>query len=373
MKLDTKVVQLGQEPGGDAGGVVPPIHMSTTYDQRAQDPLRFFYGRGENPTREALERCLAGLEDAKHALVFSSGQAAGMSILSLFGPGDEVVASDDIYGGSYELLSVLGPRLGLEVRYVDWSKPDLVAGAFGPKTKLVWIETPTNPLLKIADIAAIAARAGSDARVVVDNTFATAYLQQPLALGAAASLYSTTKFVCGHSDAIGGALVLNDDAWRQRLFHYRTTAGNVPSPFDCWLIHRGVKTLSVRMARQQENARKIVAFLRSHPAVSAVYFPDVEGHARADVLRRQMRGPGAVISFEHRGDSDRLMQRLELFACAVSLGSVRSLIERPATMTHRPVPRDVRLALGIGDDLLRIAVGIEDGDDLVDDLRRGLG
>jgi cystathionine beta-lyase/cystathionine gamma-synthase len=368
MRFDTKLVQLGQRPGERAGDVVPPIHLSTTYDRRAQDPHRYFYGRGENPTREDLELCLAGLEDAPMASVFSSGQAAAATVLSLLSPGDRLIASDDVYGGTYGLFTRLG-RYGIAVEHVDLTDPAAVDRAFATDVAMVWIETPTNPLLKIADLAAVCPRARAHgARVVVDNTFAGPALQQPLRLGADVSLYSTTKCVAGHSDVLGGALVYADEELHEAFRAYRTTAGNVPGAFDCYLVHRGLKTLSLRTARQVDNARRIALALDASERAGRVRYPGLAGHPQHEVAARQMSAPGSILSFEYLGDPERLMNRVRFFSCAVSLGGVRSLIECPATMTHAAVPREIRLRLGVTDNLVRVSAGIEDPADLIEDL-----
>jgi len=372
MKPATRLVHVGSESSPEHGDIVPPIHLATTYDQRGQDNPRYFYARGENPTRERLEACLASIENAERALVLSSGQAAGMTALSLLTPGQRIVASNDVYGGTYSLFTLI-QRAGMPVSYVDLPDLDAVAEAMGPDVRMIWVETPTNPQLKVSDIAALAELAKRhDAYLVVDNTFAGPLLQQPLAHGADISLYSTTKSIAGHSDAIGGALVHNSDELHQHLQSYRTSAGNIPSPFDCFLVQRGVKTMSLRVERQVENARVIAQMLTESPMVGAVHYPGLEQHPQYELARRQMSAPGSIISFQYRGDVGALLKRVRLWAVAVSLGSVRSLIECPAEMTHRPIPRDQRLALGITDDLIRLSVGIEDSSDLVDDLVQAL-
>ncbi|MDL4776690.1 MULTISPECIES: trans-sulfuration enzyme family protein [Thermomonosporaceae] len=368
MRFDTRLVRLGQEPADGTGDVVPPIHVAATYERRAQDPPRYFYARGENPTREGLEECLAGLEDARHATAFSSGQAAGATALSLLDPGSRLIASDDLYGGTHALFSLLG-RFGIAVDHVDLSDPDALDAAFGDDVAMVWAETPTNPLLKIADLAEVGRRARAhDALVLVDNTFAGPALQQPLRLGADITLYSTTKSIAGHSDVLGGALVYDDPDLHRAFRFHRTATGNVPGPFDCFLVHRGLKTLSLRTARQTANAAAIAAALCASPHVTAVHYPGLAGHPQHELAARQMSAPGSIVSFEYAGDPEKLMDRAGLFACAVSLGGVRSLIECPALMTHAPLPREDRLALGITDGLVRVSAGIEDPEDLVTDL-----
>jgi len=372
MEFDTKLIQVGQEPTPGTGDVIPPIHLATTYEQRAQDDLRYFYGRGENPTREALERCLASLEGAAHALAFSSGQAAGATALSLLRPGSVLVSSDDVYGGTFSLFATLEHH-GIQVEYHDLSDPEVVATALRPGVDMVWIETPTNPLLKITDIAAVCERAHAHGTpVLIDNTFASPVLQQPLALGADITLYSTTKFISGHSDVIGGALVYQRDDFHQAFASYRTAAGNVPSPFDCFLLHRGLKTLSLRVDRQNASTLRIVDLLQASPKVGTVHYPGLADHPQHHVAKAQMSGFGSIVTFEYHGAVPDLLQRVERFAVAVSLGSVRSLIECPALMTHRPIPAETRKALGITDSMVRLAVGIEDVRDLLADLDQAL-
>ncbi|MEE1930145.1 PLP-dependent aspartate aminotransferase family protein [Streptomyces sp. TRM 70351] len=372
MEFDTKLVKVGQQADTRTGDIVPPIHVATTFEQRSQSDLRYFYGRGENPTREALEECLASLEDAPHALAFSSGQAAGATALSLLSPGQRLISSDDVYGGTYSLFSTLG-KYGITVEYTDLTDPDALAATLGDDVGMIWVETPTNPLLKVADITALAALARPRGiPVLVDNTFASPALQQPLALGADISLYSTTKFISGHSDVIGGALVHRSDDYQRAFFAYRTAYGNVPGALDCYLLHRGLKTMSLRVERQNRTAERLVAQLLESPKVGAVHYPGLADHPQHAVAARQMSGFGSVVSFEYLGDPQELLKRTELFAVAVSLGSVHSLIECPALMTHRPVPPETRAALGISDRLMRLAVGIEDAGDLAADLRNAL-
>ncbi|QFG22952.1 PLP-dependent aspartate aminotransferase family protein [Actinomadura sp. WMMB 499] len=368
MHFDTKLVRLGQEPADGTGDVVPPIHVAATYERRVQDPLRYFYGRGENPTREALERCLAGLEDARSATAFASGQAAGATVLSLLEPGARLVASDDVYGGTRALFALLA-RQGVTVDHADLSDAAAMDAAFAGDVAMVWIETPTNPLLKITDVAEAGRRARErGALVVVDNTFAGPALQRPLRLGADVTLYSTTKSIAGHSDVLGGALVCDDDRLHRAFAEHRAVTGAVPGPFDCFLVHRGLKTLSLRTARQVGNARAIVEALCASPRVGRVHYPGLPGHPGHVPAARQMSAPGSVVSFEYLGDPAKLMDRLELFTCAVSLGGVRSLVECPALMTHAGVPPRIRAELGIGDGLVRVSAGIEDARDLVADL-----
>ncbi len=372
MRFDTRLVQAGQRPDGGAGDVVPPIHVAATYERGVQDPLRYFYGRGENPTREALEECLAALEGVRHATVYSSGQAAAATVLTVLAPGQRLVASDDVYGGTHALLARLAAT-GVAVDYADLADPVAAEGALAADDLgMVWVETPTNPLLKVADLAAVCRRAhAAGAVVVVDNTLASPVLQQPLQW-ADVTLYSTTKSIAGHLDAIGGALVYDDDDLHERFRAYRNVAGNVPGGLDCYLVRRGLKTLTLRVERQSRTAAAVAALLQDHPAVGAVHYPGLPGHPGHAVAARQMAAAGSIVSFDYLGDAEKLMDRVRVFAPAVSLGGVQSLIEVPALMTHSPIPRPERVGRGIGDDLVRLSVGIEDADDLLDDLRAAL-
>ncbi|MBO4205001.1 trans-sulfuration enzyme family protein [Micromonospora echinofusca] len=371
MRFDTRLVRIGQDPEPGTGDVVPPLHLAVTYERDMQDPPRYFYGRGENPTREDLERALAAVEDAPFATVYASGQAAAMTAVSVLRPGQRLLSSDDVYGGTHTLFAML-TRYDIRVDYADLSDPavvEQVLGDDGDDVAMVWVESPSNPLLKVVDLADVCRRAHRrGALVVVDNTLAGPVLQQPLALGADVSLYSTTKSVAGHLDVLGGALVYHDPALHDSFLAYRTTAGNMAGPLDCFLVHRGLKTMSLRVARQVDNAEAVVAALRAEPTVGRIHYPGLPGHPGHEVARRQMTRPGSLVSFEYLHDPEKLMSRVGLFASAVSLGGVRSLIECPALMTHRPVPREVRLRLGVTDNLIRLSLGIEDPADLVTDL-----
>lgn len=374
MKFDTTAVHIGAEAEPRTGAIVAPVFLTSTYDQRGIEDPRYFYARGENPTREALEEVLAALDQAKHCLTFSSGQAAGMAVMALLRPGDRILAVDDVYGGTYNLFKVFSASCGIVTDSCDLTDPGALAEAIRPETRLIWIETPTNPLLKVIDLAPLCETARKRGiRVLVDNTFCSPYLQSALPLGADLVLYSTTKFIGGHLDTIGGSLAYNDDEIHQKLMFFRTAAGSVPSPFDCWLIQRGVKTLGLRMDRQVNNAKRIVEFLQAQrDVVPRIYYPGLTTHPQFAVAAKQMRQPGSLLSFEYTGDLDAFLANLRLFAYAVSLGGVMSLIESPARMTHRPIPREQRLALGISDNLIRISTGIEDGDDLIADLAQGM-
>ncbi len=370
MNFATQAIHAGQGADPSTGATVIPIHPSTTFTQRAiGEHQGFEYSRTGNPTRAALESCLAALEGAKHGVAFASGSAAGAAVLSQLRPGDHLIAGEDLYGGTYRQLERLYRPLGVETTYVDLRHTDDLGAAFTPRTRLLWLETPTNPLLQLADIAALAAEA--EARgvpVVVDNTFATPYLQQPLRLGATLVVHSTTKYIGGHSDVVGGAVLTNSDAWAEKLRFYQNAAGAVPSPFDAWLTLRGVKTLALRMARHCDNALRLAHFLAAHPAVAAVYYPGLPSHPQHALALRQMpQGRGGMLSFVPRGGvaaAERFIARTRIISFAESLGGVESLLCHPATMTHAAIPAEERARRGISDALLRLSVGIEDAEDL---------
>jgi cystathionine gamma-lyase len=371
MKFDTLLVQAGQRAQSEAGDVLAPIHLATTYELGVQDPPRYFYGRGENPTRQTLEECLAALEDARFATVYASGQAAATTVLSLLEPGQRLLASDDVYAGTDALFSLLS-RSGVAVERADLSDPSVARRELGERSDdalaMVWVETPSNPLLKITDLELVCALSrGHGAIVVVDNTLASPALQQPLRW-ADVSLYSTTKFIAGHLDAVGGALVYDSEELHRRFLDYRTIAGNVPGSLDSYLIRRGLKTLALRVARQVATAEALVASLGGQPAVGSIRYPGLAAHPADEVVARQMAGPGSVISFDYLGDVQRLLDRVRLFAPAVSLGGVQSLIECPAAMTHAQIPPLERRRRGINDNLVRLSIGIEDPADLMTDL-----
>ncbi len=374
----TRAVHAGQGPDPATGAVVQPIHMATTFAQDGVGNLRagFEYGRSNNPTRAALEECLAALEGSRHALAFASGLAASTTVMLLFDPGDHIVYMEDVYGGTFRLFDKVMRRYGLTFTAVDASDPAGVEAAMTDRTKLVWLETPTNPLLRIVDIAAVAevAHAGG-AVVTVDNTFASPFLQRPLERDADIVLHSATKYLGGHSDVVGGALMTSNDELADRLRFHQNAAGSVPSPFDCWLLLRGLKTLPLRMERQSDNAMVVAKHLEKHPAVSRVHYPGLPGHPLHDVARRQMDGRfGGMVSFEVADEATalRTLSRLRLFILAESLGAVESLAEHPALMTHASMPAAERARIGVGDGLIRLSVGIEDVADLIADLDHAL-
>jgi cystathionine gamma-lyase len=373
MRFDTLLVQSAQRPTSGSGDIVPPIHLAATYERNAQDPQRYYYGRGENPTREELEECLASLEGAGFATVFASGQAAASAVLSLLSAGQRVVSCDDVYSGT-DALFALAEQAGVEVERVDLSEAGRAAQALGPgrRADLVWIETPTNPLLKIVDLETVCRLAHErGALVVVDNTLASPALQQPLRW-ADISLYSTTKSISGHLDVLGGALVYDDERLHERLRSHRTVVGNVPGSLDCYLVRRGVKTLSLRVRRQVESAAAVLAVLAEEPSVAAIHYPGLSAHAGHQVAARQMSAFGSIISFEYLGEPAKLLEQVHVFAAAVSLGGVQSLIECPASMSHAAIARHALMARGVSENLVRLSIGIEDPLDLVADLRAAL-
>jgi len=377
-RLATQVVHAGQRPDPTTGAIMTPIYNSSTFVQEAPGKTKGYeYSRTANPTRTALEACLAELEGGTHGLAFSSGSGAHATAMHLLGPGDHVVCVDDVYGGTYRLFeNVFRPSAGIATTFTPLDRPEQLAAALRPSTKMVWIETPTNPLLHIIDLAAVigAARAAG-VPVWVDNTFATPALQRPLEAGATAVVHSTTKYLNGHSDVVGGAIVVADDALHERLAYLQNAIGAVPGPNDAWLVLRGIKTLDVRMERHSANAEAVARFLAAHPKVSRAIYPGLPDHPQHDLARRQMRRFGGMVSFEVRGGLDaarRVCSATRIFALAESLGGVESLIESPALMTHASIPRELRLARGLQEGLIRLSVGIEDAEDLIADLDEAL-
>ncbi len=375
-RFETLAIHAGQRPDPVTGAVMTPVYYTSTYAQSAPGEHKGYeYSRTHNLTRHALQDCLAALEGARHGLAFASGLAATDAILHLLEAGDHVVHSDDVYGGTFRIFDKVFRRHGLSFTAVDVTDPEKLRRAMTPRTRMVWLESPTNPMLKIADIAAVAAiaRAGG-ATTVVDNTFATPYLQRPLELGADVVCHSTTKYLNGHSDVIGGAVLTSDDALFERLRFLQNAVGAVPSPMDSFLVLRGVKTLHVRMERHQENAQRLAHHLEGHPQVEKVVYPGLPSHPQHELARRQMRGFGGMLAFVLRGGlpaARSFLSSLRVFALAESLGGVESLIEHPAIMTHASVPPETRAKLGIDDGFIRISAGIENADDLVEDLERG--
>jgi cystathionine beta-lyase/cystathionine gamma-synthase len=373
----TRAIHIGQEPDPATGATVVPIYATSTYTQAAPGQHKGYeYSRSGNPTRTALECCLASLEGGERGLAFASGLAATTAVFAaLLKPGDEVAAAADLYGGTVRLLERVFKPWGLTARYTDDPSIAGFEQILTPKTRLVWIESPTNPLLQVIDIAALADRAHrAGALLAVDNTFASPYLQQPLALGADLVVHSTTKYLGGHSDVVGGAVV-GSNALLEPIKFYQNAAGGVPGPFDCFLTLRGLKTLAVRMDRHCANARRIAEWLRSHPAVDRVYYPGLENDPGHAIARKQMRDFGGMVSLRLRGGdaaARKFLTRTRLFSLAESLGGVESLVCHPATMTHASIPLEARLARGVDDGLIRLSVGIEDCDDLRNDLANAL-
>ena len=378
--LDTLCIHAGQEADPIHGAVMTPIVLSSTFAQDGPGELKssqFDYSRAGNPTRAALEGCYAALEGASHSIAFGSGCAATTTILLLLKSGDHVLVGDDVYGGTFRIFDKVVKQFGIDATFLDMSDPAKVKAAIRPNTKMLWMETPSNPMLKIFDIAAIA-QIARDAKIplAVDNTFATPMLQRPIDLGATMSVHSATKYLNGHSDVVGGAVMTSDAELAERLHFLQKAVGAVPSPFDCYMILRGLKTLGVRMRQHVQSARTVAAWLSSHAQVEKVFYPGLESHKGFALAQKQMRGPGGMISFELKGGlaaSRAFLKSLRVFACAESLGGVESLAEHPAIMTHASLPAEARRALGIGDGLIRLSVGLEDVGDLQADLDQGFG
>ena len=377
LSLDTLCIHAGQAPDPLSGAVMTPIVLSSTFAQDGPGAHKGFdYSRAGNPTRDALEACLAALEGAKHGIAFGSGCAATTAVLLGLEKGAHVLVGDDVYGGTFRIFDKVLKQFGLEATFMDMSDPAKVREAIRPTTRLVWMETPSNPLLKVFDIAALAevARA-KKIPLAVDNTFATPMLQRPLDLGASLVVHSTTKYINGHSDVVGGVAMTSDEALAERLHFIQKAVGGVPSPFDCYMVLRGVKTLAVRVERHVASAGVLATWLEKHPQVEKVIYPGLESHPGHALVDKQMKGGGGMISVELKGGlaaSTAFLKALRIFVCAESLGGVESLAEHPAIMTHASLPADVRKSLGIGDGLVRLSVGIEGVDDLRGDLERAL-
>jgi len=379
MKAATKFIHAGAIPDPSTGAIMTPIYQTSTYVQESPGKNKGYeYARSQNPTRKALEDALAVIENGKFALAFGSGVAATDSVMKLLNPGDEVIAGNDMYGGSYRLFTKVWERFGIKFSYVNTTDAENVKAAISPATKMIWVETPTNPLMNITDIAAMSALAKSaNALLCVDNTFASPALQNPLDLGADIVMHSSTKYLGGHSDVIQGALVMNDEGLREKLYFIQKSCGAVPGPMDCFLVLRGIKTLHVRMKQHCENGKIIASWLRSHPKVAKVYWPGFEDSPGHAVAAKQMRDFGGMISFELKNDTEaevkRVVSSTHLFSLAESLGGVESLINHPATMTHASIPREERIKNGLSDGLIRLSVGIEDAEDLIADLESAIG
>ena len=376
LRLETLAIHAGQAPDPTTGAIMTPVYLTSTYVQDGPGGHKGFeYSRTRNPTRDALEGCLAALEGGGHGLAFASGLAATDAVLHLLSAGDHVVHSDDVYGGTFRIFDKVHRRHGVSFDAVDMTDPARVERALRPETRLVWIESPTNPMLKLVDLAAVAAIARRrGARTVVDNTFATPFFQRPLEHGIDVVVHSTTKYLNGHSDVVGGAIVTSDDELHARLAFLQNAVGGVPSPMDAFLVLRGLKTLPVRMERHAANALALASFLEGHPQVERVVYPGLPSHPQHALARRQMSGFGGMLTFVLRGGlpaATAFLRAVRIFACAESLGGVESLIEHPAIMTHASVPAATRAALGISDGLIRVSAGIEAVEDLKDDLARG--
>jgi len=378
MKFGTKVIHAGIEPDPSSGAIMTPIFQTSTYVQDSPGVHKGYeYARTQNPTRNALQANLAALENAKEAICFASGLAAMDNILKMLKPGDEIISTNDLYGGSYRLMVQIYEKFGLKSHFIDMSDADEVAAHINENTKLIWIETPTNPMLQIIDIEAITSVArAKKITTCVDNTFASPYLQNPLDLGADMVLHSATKYIGGHSDVIHGCVMTNDQAIADELKFLQNAAGAVPAPMDCFLILRGIKTLHLRVQRSCENARKIAEYLRGNPKVSKVYYPGFEDHKGHNIAAKQMKDFGGMVSFDLHDNSyeaaEKILSATHLFALAESLGGVESLIGHPASMTHASIPKEERLKVGLTDSLIRLSVGVEDADDLIADLQSAI-
>lgn len=378
-KPGTVYIHAGAEPDPSTGAIMTPIYQTSTFVQEAPGVNKGFeYARSQNPTRKALEEAYATIEQGKFGLAFGSGVAATDAVIKLLSPGDEVIAANDMYGGTYRLFTKIFAKFGIKFIYVDTTDVANIRKAISSNTKLIWIETPTNPLMNITDIAAVAVIAKeAKALLCVDNTFASPYLQNPLTLGADIVMHSATKYLGGHSDVIQGCLMMNDADLREQLFFIQKSCGAVPGPMDCFLVLRGIKTLHVRMQRHCENGEKIAHFLRKHPKVERVYWCGFEDHLNYDIAKKQMRGFGGMMSFTLKDDSvenaKRVLSSTKIFSLAESLGGVESLINHPASMTHASIPREERIKNGLTDSLIRLSVGIEDAEDLMNDLNQAIG
>ena len=378
MKFATKAIHAGQEPDPTTGAVMTPIYQTSTYWQKSPgDHKGFEYSRGTNPTRVALEACLAALENAKHGLAFSSGMGATDAVMKLLQPGDEVITGNDLYGGSYRIFTKVYAKYGIKFHFLDLSKPENILPYINDKTKLVWIETPTNPTMQIVDIEGMAKITKErNLLLAVDNTFASPYLQNPMDMGADIVMHSVTKYIGGHSDVVMGALLVNDDELYKKLWFIYNACGATPGPQDAFLVLRGIKTLHLRMKAHCENGAKVAQFLKKHPKVDKIYWPGFEDHPNHDIAKRQMRDFGGMVSITLKGadlkETFRVASSFKVFTLAESLGGVESLINHPTTMTHGSIPKEEREKVGVTDNLLRLSVGVEDIDDLIADLEQAL-
>jgi cystathionine beta-lyase/cystathionine gamma-synthase len=379
MKQGTKFIHAGVEPDPTTGAIMTPIYQTSTYVQSAPAVHKGYeYARSQNPTRTALESAFAAIENGKFGLAFSSGVGATDAVIKLLQPGDEVICGNDMYGGTYRLFTKVFEKFGIKFHYINMQDVENIRHYINAKTKLIWIETPTNPLMNITDIEAVAAiTKEAGILLCVDNTFASPYLQNPLDLGADIVMHSVTKYLGGHSDVIQGCLVMNNKDLREQLYFIQKSCGAVPGPQDCFLVLRGIKTLHVRMQRHCENGEKVAHYLRNHPKVGKVYWCGFEDHPNFAIAKKQMRGYGGMMSFTLKDDSvetaKKLLSSTKIFALAESLGGVESLINHPASMTHASIPREERIKNGLTDSLIRLSVGIEDIEDIIDDLKSAIG
>ena len=376
-RFETRAIHAGCDPDAGTGAIMTPIFQTSTYVQESPGKHKGYdYSRTHNPTRTALEKNIASLEEGNYGLAFSSGMSAISTVTQILNPGDHVICCDDVYGGTFRLFDKVLKKYNLEFDSVDLTTPQSLERYIKDNTRIVWLESPSNPLLKLVDIEAIVCIAKKKNILVgVDNTFATPFFQKPLKLGADIVMHSTTKYLNGHSDVIGGALVTNDQGLYDKLQFLQNAVGAVPGPFDCFLVLRGIKTLAIRMERHAENAMKIAQFLENHPKVRRVIYPGLRSHPQHELARKQMAGFGGIITFSIKGGLEaarRFLERVKIFSLAESLGGVESLIEHPAIMTHASLPKEVREKIGISDELIRVSVGIENVDDLIDDLKNAL-
>jgi len=378
MKFATKAIHAGVHPDPATGAIMTPIYQTSTYVQDGVGNHKGYeYSRTQNPTRHALEKNIAAIENGKYGACFGSGLAAIDCVLKMLNPGDEVISTNDLYGGSYRIFRTIFEKYGIKFHFVNMQDVDAVAALVNENTKMIWVETPTNPMMNIVDIEAMAKISKSaGAMLCVDNTFATPYLQNPLDLGADVVMHSVTKYLGGHSDVVMGALVCYDENIANEMYRIQNSTGAVTAPMDSFLVLRGIKTLHLRVQRHCENGEKVARFLATHPKIDKVYWPGFETHPNHEVAKRQMRGFGGMISFNLKGnhldDALSIVKKVEIFALAESLGGVESLIGHPATMTHASIPKDVREQSGVVDSLIRLSVGIEDADDLIADLTQAL-
>lgn len=378
MKFGTKAVHAGVAPDPTTGAIMTPIYQTSTYVQ--EEPAKhkgYAYARGANPTRNALQKSLAALENGKFALCFSSGMGATDAVIKLLNPGDEVITSNDLYGGSYRMFKRVFERFGIKFHFIDLTHADILNSYINVNTKLIWLETPSNPLMNIIDIkACVDIAKKKNILVAVDNTFASPYLQNPLDLGADIVMHSVTKYLGGHSDVVMGALITNEEKLHQELAFIHNSCGAVPGPQDSFLVLRGIKTLHLRMERHCLNGRKIAEFLKAHPKIGKIYWPGFADHPNHNIAKKQMHDFGGMLSFTLKDDSiekaSTVMKSVELFALAESLGGVESLINHPASMTHASIPKEERIKNGLSDSLIRLSIGVEDAEDLIDDLKQAL-